>query len=289
MARFPERPRPLRPLHSVGRRAALLVAGLVLVAAACSSASDSAGGGEIRDFSEVQASEMAFEVDPSDPSRAIFRVTTSEPMICAIVWGETDEFGRFNNSLAMSGTGIEQHDVVLPDVEPGTDYRFVVQGTTADGRLYRSEIGTFNLATTPTPEAVDRGENLALDATIVDVSSEFGTAFAASNAIDGDTATEWATSGDGDGGSITIDLGSDREIGGVEFVTRSMADGSSITETFTVSIDDGDPLGPFPAGTVADPRFSEVAGTGRVLRFDVERSTGGNVGAVEIRVFGPTG
>jgi hypothetical protein len=39
---------------------------------------------------------------------------------------------------------------------------------------------------------------------------------------------------------------------------------------------------------VADPRFSEVAGTGRVLRFDVERSTGGNVGAVEIRVFGPT-
>ena len=46
-----------------------------------------------------------FEADPADPRRSMFRVTTTEPMICAIVWGEDESFGRFNNSLAMNGTG----------------------------------------------------------------------------------------------------------------------------------------------------------------------------------------
>ena len=97
----------------------------------------------------------------------------------------------------------------------------------------------------------DRGprENLALDASVVDVSSEFGGDFAGSLAIDGDLSTEWSTSGDGDDGFITIDLGAEQDLGGVEFVTRSMADGTAVTETFTVSVDGGDVLGPFPAGT----------------------------------------
>ena len=42
-------------------------------------------------------------------------------MICAIVWGEDDSFGRFNNSQSMNGTGIVDHDVVLPEVEPGVE------------------------------------------------------------------------------------------------------------------------------------------------------------------------
>jgi hypothetical protein len=85
-----------------------------------------------------------------------------------------------------------------------------------------------------------------------------------------------------------LDLGSDQQIGDVEFLTRSMADGSSITNTYTVTIDDTNAHGPFPAGTVTDPRLSELGASGRRLRFDVETSTGGNVGAVEIRVHGPT-
>jgi hypothetical protein len=66
-----------------------------------------------------------------------------------------------------------------------------------------------------------------------------------------------------------------------------MVDGSAITDTFTVSVDGGAPLGPFPAGTVSRPRFTAIDATGRQLRFDVATSSGGNVGAVEIRVFGP--
>jgi hypothetical protein len=280
-------------------------AAVALLTAACGSDDDggegAAGGDAVLPFEQVQASDMTFEADPSDPSRGIFRVTTSEPMICAIVWGTDDSYGRFNNSLAMDGTGIEQHDVLLPDVEPGTEYRFVVQGTTADGQLYRSEPGTFTIggaggAGDASDEAggdadEPEGENVAAGADVVDVSSEFSDAFAAELAVDGDSDTEWATSDDGDDGSITLDLGSERQVTAIEFVTRSMADGSSITDTFTVTVldggDGGDPLGPFPAGTVADPRPSEVDVTGQVLRFDVETSTGGNVGAVEIRIYAP--
>lgn len=215
-------------------------------------------------------------------------VTTSEPMVCVIVWGEDDSFGRFNNSLSMDGTGIEQHDVVLPDVQPGVEYRFVVQGSTADGTLYRSEVGSFRIERSTTPAAtVDRGKNLAQGATVVEVSSEFAADFVGALAVDGDTSTEWATRGDGDAGFITVDLGSSDELGGVEFVTRSMADGSARTETFTVTVDGGAPLGPFPAATVADPGFAEIDLTGRLVRFAVHTSTGGNVGDVEIGIFGP--
>lgn len=54
-----------------------------------------------------------------------------------------------------------------------------------------------------------------------------------------------------------------------------------------MTVDDGDSLGPFAAGNLADPQSSEVSVTGRVFRFDVDTSTGGNTGAVEIRIFGP--
>lgn len=250
------------------------------------------GAVQARPFGEVQEGDMVFEPDPSDPRRARFRVTTTEPMICAVVWGEDDSFGRMNNATAMDGTGIEQHDVVLPDVEPGRQYTYVVQGTTADGTLYRSPVGTFTIDRADAdaavePPDVEVGENLALDATVVDASSTFGDAFVAGHAVDGDDSTEWSTNGDGDGGSITIDLGKPQEIAAVEFVTRSMADGSAVTESFTVTVDGGEPAGPFPAGTPATRRISEIDATGRELRFDVESSTGGNVGAVEIRAYAP--
>lgn len=75
-------------------------------------------------------------------------------------------------------------------------------------------------------------------------------------------------------------------IGAVEFVTRSMSDGSSVTETFTVSVDGADPLGPFPASTPARRGPVELGAVpGRVLRFVVASSTGGNVGAVEVGVY----
>lgn len=279
------------------RRSLLTLGAVTVLAATACTSSDggepttaSAAQAEVRPFSEIQDGEVTFEADPLDPSAGIFRVDTTEPAICAIVWGETDQFGRFNNSLAMNGTGIIEHDVKLPDLEPGREYQYVLQGTTADGTLYRSEVDTFVI-----PEgdgggtaasAPDLGDNLALDATVADVSSEFNDSFAAANAVDGDLATEWSSRDDGDDAFITLDLGAETDLAGVAFLTRSMADGTAITETFTVTVDDGEVLGPFPAGSPADPQVAEVSASGQQLTFRVDTSTGGNVGAVEVQVFG---
>ena len=268
-------------------RVAAIVLSLAIAAAACGS---DEGSDDVLPFSEIQDSEFLFELDPLDPGRAIFRVTTTEPSICSITWGPTEALGNLNNSLSMNGTGIIQHDVVLPGAEAGQTYFFSVQGSTADGRLFRSEVAAFTLPEAPEATGgnpVDRGANLALAATVTEVSSEFNAGFAAWLAFDGDMSTEWSTRGDGDSGFITFDLGEVAELGGFEFITRSMADGSAITTEYTVTVDDGEALGPFPAGSPADARFQAVSASGRTLRFDIEASTGGNTGAVEIRVFGP--
>jgi hypothetical protein len=270
------------------RPMALVALGTVALASGCGGDEDGGTAADVRPFSEVQAGDFVFEADPTNLERGIFRVETTEPMICAIVWGETEDFGNFNNSLAMNGTGIVEHDVFLPGALAGRTYYFQVQGSTADGTLYRSETATFTIAegeAADPAEATGQRENLALGATVVEVSSEFSEAFAAVNAIDDSGTTEWSSAGDGDDAFIALDLGAERDIAGVEFITRSMLDGTAITETFTVTLDGGDPFGPFPAGTPVEPNFAALDATGRIVRFDVEASTGGNVGAVEVRVL----
>lgn len=269
-----------------------IVASLAVVAAACGTGRNDTdmdtGGSVVRPFREVQDSDFRFEADPADPTRGIFHVKTTEPMICAIVWGTDSSFGRFNNSLAMNGTGIVDHDVFLPDVEPGATYHYIVEGTTADGTLYRSKDSTFVIQRTGTGSTTTeapRGDNVATGAKVVDASSSFSSAFAPERAVDGDLHTEWSSRGDGNGAYIVIDVGETVAVGAVEFVTRSMADGSAVTQTFTVSADGGAPLGPFPAGTPAARRWSKVDATGKVFRFEVTTSTGGNVGAIEIGLY----
>ena len=271
------------------KRLTLMALGFGLVLAACGGSAET-----VRPFSEVQATEFVFEADPTNPSRGIFRMDTTEPMICAIVWGETESLGNFNNSLAMNGTGIIEHDVFLPGAEPGVEYFYKVQGSTADGTLYESELMTFVIPESDAPESGDddmasHGDNLALKGTVLETSSEFSDTWAGPNAIDGDTSTEWATSGDGDDAFIIIDLASIQQVVGVEFLTRSMADGTATAAEYTVTVDEGDMFGPFPAGNLAELNFAELVTEGQVFRFDITNSTGGNTGAIEIRVFSPAG
>lgn len=265
---------------------------IIVVAALMALATSACGGGddaEVRPFEEIQAGEVVFEADPSNPQRAIFRVDTTEPSICAIVWGETEALGNFNNSLDMNGTGIIEHNVFLPGVEPGKTYFYRLQGSTADGTLYQSELETF---TAPAIEggggeaAPQTGPNLAEGATVLEVSSTFSDSWAGENAIDGDLLTEWSTAGDGDGAFLTIDLGSQQQVTGFQFLTRTMADGSATATMYQVVVDGGDTLGPYPAGSPAEPGFAAAEVTGQVFRFEVVSSTGGNTGAVEIRVLG---
>jgi hypothetical protein len=267
------------------------VGAFALLAAACSSGAEE--DTVVRPLSEVQATDATFENDPTFPGRGILRVDTTEPMICAIVWGETEDLGNFNNSLDMNGTGIIEHNVLLPGAEAGQTYFYRLQGSAADGTLYQSELLTFTLppgdGATSDDTSADHGLNVAEGATVVEASSEFSASWAGSNAFDGDLNTEWSSAGDADNAFITIDLGSAQEIAGVEFLTRTMADGSATTETFFVVVDDAERYGPFSAGNPATPTVNEVSFTGQVLRFEVETTTGGNTGAIEIRAFAPAG
>ena len=140
------------------------------------------------------------------------------------------------------------------------------------------------VAVTETTVVASRA-NLAVGATVVEVSSEFNENFIGTNAIDGSLATEWSSRGDGDDAYIVFDLGSAHDITGIGFRSREMTDGTSITNGFTITIDDGLPMGPFAAGVgFIEVQFAPI--TGQVVRIDLVETTGGNTGAVEIEIYG---
>lgn len=236
---------------------------------------------EVAPFEEIAVSGPHVEPDRSGEA-AVLTVETSIDAICAVSYGIGDPVGDIATDTQMEPEGHSEHRVTLSGLRPGTQYSYRLQGVGSDGRLYRSEVLTFS-----TPEAPRSaiGRNLAEGAEILEVSSEFSSSFAAANAVDGDVGTEWSTAGDGDDAFVTIDLGTEAEVDAVLFRTRRMSDGSAITRTFTVTIDEDETLGPFAAG----PEPVDVSFRGRVLRFDVEESSGGNTGAVEIEVYEPAG
>jgi hypothetical protein len=242
---------------------------LVLALAACSSGGDT---GSIRPFSEIASSDPVVEVDPSG-TVATLRVSTSIDAVCAVSYGTEGPSGALATDRDMGVGGHSDHEALMTGLDPNTTYQYRLQGVGADGVLYQSETFTF---TTPKadPALSALGDNVAVGAAVTEVSSEFSEDFAAENAFDGDPATEWSTRGDGDDASVTVDLGETFEVSAVRFRTRSMSDGSSITETFSVVVD-GEVYGPYEVG----PEPSEVSFSGRVLTFSVETSTGGNTGA----------
>ena len=186
-----------------------------------------------------------------------------------------EAFGSLAVDNDMDGGAHSEHHPVLGGLEPDTEYQYRLQGTAPDGTIYVSEVMTFS---TP-PEPVGGPVNLALDGIVTRVSSEFSGAFAAANAFDGDGSTEWSSRGDGDDAWVEIDLSAPRAISEIVFRTRSMSDGTATTETYSITAD-GELLGDFPADKTVSLDIEA-----QTLRFDVEVSSGGNTGAVEILVL----
>ncbi len=246
---------------------------LAVVAAACGDATDS--DQEVFDFNEISEAGPIIDPQPSGTA-ATLRVTTTIDAACAVAFGETEALGRLATDQEMGAAGHSDHEVILGGLEPDTEYFYRLQGVGVDGRLYRSGLLTFR--TSPASEALP-SRNVAVGSLVVEASSEFSGAFGAANAIDGNPATEWSSQNDGDDAYLVIDLGEEVDVVAVGFHTRSMSDGSATTETFTITVDDADTYGPFPVGRV------DVTFTGRLVRFDVDRSTGGNTGATEVEVF----
>jgi hypothetical protein len=249
------------------------LAALGLLLSACGG--DSAESAVV-DFAEIAASEPQFTFDPS-ATNARLDVETTIRTVCAVAYGETSDLGELATDQNMEAGGHQDHGPVLTGLQPEATYFYRLQGVGPDGTVYQSEILTFS---TPAAEVIEAGSGPSI--TVVDVSSEYSDAFAATNAVDGNPSTEWSTRGDGDDAYIVIDLGAETAVTAVRFVTREMSDGSSVATTYTVTVDDGPMFGPFDAGL--DPPLVGVEFTGRILRFDIESSTGGNTGAVEIEV-----
>ena len=245
------------------------------------------GGGEAtdsgfpaRDIGEIVDGDITVDLDPSGTS-AVLRLDTTIDVACSVVYGTSTQFGALATDTDMAGGGHRIHQPLMTDLQPGTTYLYRVQGTASDGTIYVSEVLNF---TTPAADGAAPRTNLSLGATVVEASSDFNEAFAGSNAIDGSISTEWSSRGDGDDAYIVIDLGSPMDVTGFGFRTREMSDGTSITNSYTVTVDGDEVLGPFQAGLGLT--VSDVTLTGQLFRFDLVDTTGGNTGAVEIEIYG---
>lgn len=271
------------PLHSGDRRSRYglsALVGVALTVAGCASGSgDSAAG--VAPISSILASGISIEFDSSGTA-ATFTVDTTIPVACSVVYGTDDSFGSLAVDNDMQGGAHEDHGPLLGGLIPGTEYKYRLQGSDAAGTLYRSDVLTFR-----TPAAVESalGSNIATAATVTAASSSFSDQFTPERAIDGDLATEWSTAGDGDDAWIEIDLGEPREITGVAFRTRQMSDGTAVTSTFMITVDDGRTFGPYPTGVDAAAFDQNV--TTRMVRIDADQTTGGDTGASEIEIYGP--
>jgi hypothetical protein len=239
-------------------------------------------GFPVQSIDEILDGELSVEVDPSGTS-AVLRLNTTVDVACSVVFGPTTRFGGLATDTDMAGGGHSIHQPLMTGLEPGTTVLYRVQGTAADGTIYVGDIEQF---VTPSADGTAARSNLSLNASVVETSSDFNSNFAGANAIDGSLSTEWSSLGDGDDAFIVIDLGAPMEVSGIGFRTREMSDGTAITNTYTVSIDNGEALGPFEAGIGLV--VSDLAATGQVFRIEMADTTGGNTGAVEIEIYGAT-
>ncbi len=240
----------------------------------------------VGDFADIQATEIVIEPDSSGYG-AVLRVVTSLDVACAVSYGPTAELGSIATDSDMAGGGHTDHHPVMVGLEGGQTYSYQVSAIGPDGALYQSDLMQFTYE--PGAGAVEGpkppADNVADMAKVIDVSSEYSDAFAGANAIDGDGSTEWSSAGDGDDAYIVLKFGEEMQVKGVGFRTREMSDGTSVTTSFTATID-GTVYGPFEAGPGLSIGLLDTVAL--VVRIDVETSTGGNTGAIEIEVYGQT-
>lgn len=255
----------------------------VVVLTACGSSSQPTSS-DVRSIDEILVGEI--EIVGLTSASALVQVETDVDVVCSVVYGEDDQYGRQSTDLDMGGVGHSQHNAALRGLEPDTVYHYRLQGTGPDGTIYRSEDRTFR---TPPEEdgELALGQNVAgleAGARVVEASSTFGAGWGGTNAIDGDPTTEWATAGDGDGAFITVELAAPTVLTGVGFWTRSMGATGEINR-FQVITDDGTVLGPFDVPDANRLYVFPVSANAGVLRFEAVTSSGSNTGVVEVAAF----
>lgn len=256
---------------------------VLLPLAACSPAM------EVHGIEEVTADQPP-EITNITARDATLIFESSIPLACSVVYGETTDYGLIATDQDMAGGAHSNHSPLLTGLQPDTTYHFRVQGTGADGTFYMSEDMTFR---TPPQDEATPTNYAALEegARIVAVSSNFGGAanderWGAQSAIDGNRGTAWSSDGDGSEAFLEIELARPIQLSAVEVWSRSMSDGTAQVLAFTLTTDRGQTLGPFRLDDPGASQRIEVDAPASSLRFEVEESTGGNVGLVEFAAYG---
>lgn len=278
------------------RERLLLAAGLAAAVLASCGDDDSVLGNEAPVTLQVEFQDL--RVEEISAQRAVVRFSTTLPTTCEVEYGLTAadlDLSAQDPTMGPAGLFID-HEVSLEGLRPGTEYHFRARSTTAEGANFRSEVLTF----TTLDAAADilqllNVATIAQGASVTHVSSNFGGAandqtWGAHNAVDGDMGTEWATDGDGDEASITIELTSEQTLRRFLFRSRKMPDGSSIITSVQLVVGQGTgrrTIGPFetPDPDVAYTFDLEPPLITRVVTVEAVTTTGGNTGAREIQLF----
>lgn len=238
---------------------------------------------------DVVTESEAVALDITDSTARVNFIGTV-PLACYLVYGTDTSFGDVTNDPQMAQAAIIEHNPIMTGLEPDTEYFYRMQGVGEDGVVYISDVYSFR---TLPALAGDTNNLLSPDngATIDEVSSNFGDGpddgrWGVLNAVDGNTTTEWSSNGDGNDAYFVVTLPQRSQINEIVYQTRSMSDGTAITEAFSVTNDAGETFGPFDVDTTERSITFEVDIEASTLRFDVEESTGGNTGIVDIAVYG---
>jgi len=234
--------------------------------------------------------ESAEQILDLTPTSARLNFVSTIPLSCTLVFGETTDFGNVSMDTDMNGGGIIDHNPLMLNLEPDTEYFFRAQGSSADGTFYVGEVMSFR---TP-PASDDLPDNLLSPqrgAEVVGVSSNFGGAandevWGVLGAFDGNLNTEWSSAGDGDDAWFEVALGERSQINLITFETRAMSDGTAQILSFIITADDGSEYGPFAVPEPGEIGEYEVDFITSSIRFDVVESTGGNTGVIEMAVLG---
>lgn len=262
-------------------RSAVLASAVAVLLAGCGG-SDSKPAAAAAPLPADQLLDGPAKVTPeAGGTTAVLLAATKAKAACRVFYGRSpsaDEGSATDQDMDKTGPHTT-HKAVMTGLVPNTQYWYRFEGTDESGRAYAGAGGTFKTAAALKPE----GENLAPKATIEEVSSEYSADYAATRALDGDPATEWSTAGDGDKAFVVIDLGAVYQLTGIGFRTRSMSDGTSIVRAIAVLVD-GKRYGPFTVGEGESLIPLKVGG--RLVRIEAVKTTGGNTGAQDIKVYG---
>ncbi len=289
------------------KTALLALSGMALALTACvSPASRGApltpAPGLVRPIADILVSGPEFTV--LTPDSVTVRAETRLPVVCAVVYGATPDYGQIATDTDMAGGGHSDHHPVITGLQPDTLYYARLQGVGPDGTLYRSEEYTFRTLPAQASAAGDE-INLAspdVGARIVAVippslppiggEAEGGmgggaddSSFGALNAVDGNPATQWSSDSNGDEAWIEIELTAETQVTRIGFWTRTMGSSAQI-QSFQIVTDQGEIIGPFDLPDAAQTFYFDTDFTARRLRFEAVSTSGGNTGAVEIEVYG---